>query len=87
MPDGTIGTHLPYNIYDETQMTDLDLLLDYFLTHDDCFAAVIEVTGQLDPDKYSPWSKRPENDELAKWDSFLMVVDRLGIAHKRLGNT
>lgn len=87
MEDGTIGTHLPFNIYNDEQMADLDLLLEYFLTHDDCFSAVIEVTGQLDSEKYSRWSPRPENDELAKWDSSRMVVDRIGIVRKRLGLT
>ncbi len=84
MKDGTIGTHLPFDIYNEEQMATLDMLLEYFLTHDDCFSAVIEVTGQLDPDKYSRWSPRPENDEVAKLGSYLTVLDRISIVRKML---
>lgn len=71
-----IDTHLPsWDAPMARSILDYELL--YIESHPECIGAVVEVTGQLEPDKYSTWSPRPKNDEMAKWMATLEVIDAL----------
>ena len=73
-----IDTHLPYNPWDNWQMELLDELLQWSKDRqDNCCGWVIEVAGRRVSERYSPWSARPEDDEVAKLMSYLVVIDRL----------
>lgn len=73
-----IGTHLPYNPWDNKQMELLDYLLEWSHGKKDlCYGWVIEVAGRRVSERYSRWSPRPDNDEVAKMSSFLVVLDHL----------
>jgi len=72
-----IGTHLPYNPWDEKQMALLDWLLKWSLGRETCRGWVIEVVGRRLSDRYSTWSPRPDDDEVAKLMSYLVVADHL----------
>lgn len=74
--EGRINTHLPFSSNDSNQMADLQFQL-YRIMKTNALGAVIEVNGQLEPEKYSPWSPRPQDDEVAKMLSFLVVCDQI----------
>ena len=73
-----IGTHLPYNLWDNQQMARLDGLLQWSLQNrGHGYGWVIEVAGRRVSERYSRWSPRPDDDEVAKLMSYLVVIDRL----------
>lgn len=71
-----IDTHRPIDNRDEYQRHNLDLILKK-IVETGAIGAVIEVCGNLQPDKYDPWSPRPESDEVAKMQSYLTVIDEI----------
>lgn len=83
--NGTIGTHLPLDPENAEQMEALDFQLARIMEDDTAIGAVHEVVGQLyadDPanpghNRYSTWSPRTEDDELAKEETTLVILDRI----------
>lgn len=73
---GRIETHLPTFDHPEAKEA-LECQLRWTMSHPEVIGAVIEVTGQLQPDKYSPWSPRPYDDEVAKMQSYLAVINEI----------
>lgn len=81
---GEICTHLPYiGGLEETRLLDWQLIS--MMSNPHSLGAVTEVTGQLfveDPvspgqNRYSQWSARPDDDEVAKEQTILAIIDRL----------
>ncbi len=73
-----IDTHLPYNAFDTDQMTLLDLKLQYAVSHPDCYGIENEVVGSgFLLGRYSPWSPRPFDNEMAMFLSAVVEVDRI----------
>ena len=73
---GRIESHLPIDILHSNQKRVLDLNLRSIMATD-AIGVVVEVCGNLLPDKYSPWSPRPCNDEVAKMQTYLAVIDEI----------
>lgn len=73
---GRIETHLPsFNRSKAKEALDFELC--WIMEHPEVIGAVIEVTGQLDPEKYSEWSPRTYDDEVAKIQTYLVVIDEI----------
>lgn len=76
--EGRIATHAPF---DSSSLRGwFQGIIRYQLRRivaTNAVGAVIEVTGQLDPEKYSEWSPRPLNDEVAKMQTYLTVIDEI----------
>jgi len=83
--DGEICTHLPYDSENKEQMKSLDIILEAMMKSENCLGGVIEVVGQLyvdDPNnpghnRYSTWSPRQSDDELAKEETLELIIKRL----------
>jgi len=75
--EGRIATHLPYDLSQPKQKQLLDWQIRYITRHRGVIGAVIEVTGQLKPEMYSPWSPRPDDDEEAKKKTYLTVIEEI----------
>lgn len=73
---GRIDTHLPSFQYPKAKKA-LEFELCWTMAHPEVIGAVIEVTGQLEPEKYSEWSPRPYDDEVAKMQTYLTVADEI----------
>lgn len=80
--EGRINGHLPFDANNRFHRIVLDALLG-IIRETQAIGAVVEVCGQLEPDKYDPWSPREEDDEEAKQSSFLAVVRAIEMYQKR----
>lgn len=81
---GRIETHLPNFDYPLAKKA-LDFELRWIAEHPEVIGGVIEVTGQLEPEKYTEWSPRPADDEVAKMQTFLTVMDEIERVQKDKG--
>jgi hypothetical protein len=84
--DGEIGTHLPYDRQNQEQIDLLDQQLVYMMADNNCLGGVTEVVGRNqyidDPtnhghNRYSQWSPRESDDELAKEQTLGIIIERL----------
>ena len=73
--NGTLGIHLPYDEVNAGQMAILDMQLER-IKDGKGIGGVVEVTGQLDPERYDPWSPRSSDDEEAKRHTLQVVLRR-----------
>lgn len=79
--NGRIATHQPS--FDNPQAKKaLDFELQRTMTHPEVIGCVVEVTGQFQPEKYSEWSPRVADDEEAKRQTYLAVVNEIEAMQK-----
>lgn len=81
-----ITTHQPIdaNMLSNPALRDiLDFQLQWINEHPAVIGAVIEVTGKLKPEKYSEWSPRPDDDDIAKMQTYLTVIGEIENLQKR----
>lgn len=71
-----IDTHLPNFNYPDANVA-LNMALKQTMNDPEVVGCVVEVCGQLEPEKYSEWSPRPYDDEVAKMKTFLEVIDKI----------
>lgn len=78
-----IGTHKPNRLDNLSQVIRLEMLVRYGLNRPGFVGWIDEVTGQLDPDKYSPWSSdRPADDDEAKMLSLTSAIEMIKVVKK-----
>lgn len=81
-----LDTHVPFDEGNPEQMKLLDMELKYMLSSENCLGGVVEVVGGGlyvdDPgnkghNRYAEWSPRPDDDEEAKEQSILTILNRI----------
>lgn len=75
----SIASHLPFTSFD-TLHPSVRATIQHILTllaNGQGIGAVIEVCGMNEPGEYSPWSNRIQDTDIAKFQTYLAVLDQL----------